>query len=704
MANKLEFIIKLKDEFSGDLSKITSKLPSLGTLAASAAAGVAAAGTAVFMMAKNTAEAYDKVQKFSEAIGVSTTFLSGMQHAAHLSGLTNEQLNVSLKMLGARIGEANAGLGEAKLMWKALGIEVKNADGSVKSTEQMLPEVADALRNVSSASERTTIAMRIFGESGVVMLPMLMKGSEGINAMREEAEKFGLVISAQAGRNAAEFNDSITRMTGSVTGLKNKFSEDLLPVFSGAFNSIANIIADNRETITRWAGVVVDYLGKAAEFTAYAGGVIVDAFRGVHAIWELTKGGLARWVEFFFEAIGKITGKAADFMEALNFKGIFDGAISSARSFGNTMTNVGSSVGSVADQSAKEVAEYWEAGMGRATESVKGFVEKFKSGMAETVPGSGGGGGRENVLGSAAADEKGRAEREAAYKSAYDQLLGLHDQYTLSEEEQLQAWYDKQAEIFAGHSDAMLMLDETFYARQNEMKAAQQEAVNAAWEEAVLSEEEKLNVWYQRQLEMHEGNAIAKAQIDQIYDAKNKALQKKRDDDAAKNRQAFYSNLEVIGRAFGKKALAFAQAVAVPEALINAYKAASNALADVRPYPLNVVAAAAALAAGLVQVANIRSVATGIAHGGMGYVPKEQTYLLDRGERVLSPKQNEDLTAFLEGQAGGGVTIENVTLHILENATDLDVLRGMDKADWQDVVYEKIVPALQELRRMGVKT
>jgi len=243
----------------------------------------------------------------------------------------------------------------------------------------------------------------------------------------------------------------------------------------------------------------------------------------------------------------------------------------------------------------------------------------------------------------------------------------------------------------------------TFYARQNEMRAAQQEAVNAAWEEAVLSDEEKLSLWYERQLEMYEGNAIAKAQIDQIYDKKNKDLQKKRDDDAAKNRQTFYTNMETIGRAFGKKAFALAQAIAVPEAIINAYKAASNAMADVRPYPLNVVAAAAALAQGFVQVANIRSVASGIAHGGMGYVPKEQTYLLDRGERVLSPKQNEDLTAFLEGQAGGGVTIESLSLHILENATNLDALRSMDKADWQDIVYERIIPALKDLKVAGFK-
>jgi hypothetical protein len=38
------------------------------------------------------------------------------------------------------------------------------------------------------------------------------------------------------------------------------------------------------------------------------------------------------------------------------------------------------------------------------------------------------------------------------------------------------------------------------------------------------------------------------------------------------------------------------------------------------------------------------------AHGGLGFVPKESTYLLDKGERVLSPNQNRDLVSFLQSE------------------------------------------------------
>lgn len=52
----------------------------------------------------------------------------------------------------------------------------------------------------------------------------------------------------------------------------------------------------------------------------------------------------------------------------------------------------------------------------------------------------------------------------------------------------------------------------------------------------------------------------------------------------------------------------------------------------------------------------------GIFHGGTDYVPKESSYLLDKGERVLSPRQNQDLTNYLSNQNKGGGASGNVQI------------------------------------------
>ena len=62
------------------------------------------------------------------------------------------------------------------------------------------------------------------------------------------------------------------------------------------------------------------------------------------------------------------------------------------------------------------------------------------------------------------------------------------------------------------------------------------------------------------------------------------------------------------------------------------------------PY-LAPVMAGAAVAVQLAQVAQIKSTnLTGMAHDGIDYVPQEGTWLLNKGERVLSPRQNQDFT------------------------------------------------------------
>ncbi len=94
---------------------------------------------------------------------------------------------------------------------------------------------------------------------------------------------------------------------------------------------------------------------------------------------------------------------------------------------------------------------------------------------------------------------------------------------------------------------------------------------------------------------------------------------------------------------------------ALAQIFMNNKVALSEAWASA-PFPYNVPAVTmAALETGALAAAAqaITPMFSGIAHGGLDYVPKEQTYLLDKGERVLSPNQNKDFTNFMQGNKNG---------------------------------------------------
>ncbi|WP_051531903.1 transglycosylase SLT domain-containing protein [Acinetobacter sp. UNC436CL71CviS28] len=96
-----------------------------------------------------------------------------------------------------------------------------------------------------------------------------------------------------------------------------------------------------------------------------------------------------------------------------------------------------------------------------------------------------------------------------------------------------------------------------------------------------------------------------------------------------------------------QKAFAVAQAMLnIPAAYSKAYDAVVGT-PYVGPYIAPAMGAAAA-ALQVAQAASMKSVnLTGMAHDGIDNIPKEGTWLLDGGERVLNPEQNKDLTRYL---------------------------------------------------------
>ncbi|KPH64163.1 tape measure protein [Pseudoalteromonas porphyrae] len=121
------------------------------------------------------------------------------------------------------------------------------------------------------------------------------------------------------------------------------------------------------------------------------------------------------------------------------------------------------------------------------------------------------------------------------------------------------------------------------------------------------------------------------------------------------------------------------KAFAIAQAIINTYQSATAAFNSLAGIPivgpiLGGVAAAAAVGLGMQQVRQIKNQQpAGIAHGGLDYVPNESTYVLQRGERVLSPKQNTEISQMARRYNAGGAANDTgnsgVNIHITNQIT-----------------------------------
>lgn len=197
-----------------------------------------AVGAATAVMVRNAINAADEMGKAAQKVGVTTQELSKLQYAAKLAGVSSGELQGALSRLTKGMSDASQGTGEAQKGFQALGIQVSNADGSLKSSADIMGEVADRFSTMQDGANKTAIAISIFGRSGASMIPLLNGGKNAIKEAGDELEKMGGVITPEAAKQAEIFNDNLSRMAQAAQGAANVLANALLPTLNKVLTTL----------------------------------------------------------------------------------------------------------------------------------------------------------------------------------------------------------------------------------------------------------------------------------------------------------------------------------------------------------------------------------------------------------------------------------------------------------------------------------
>lgn len=149
---------------------------------------------------------------------------------------------------------------------------------------------------------------------------------------------------------------------------------------------------------------------------------------------------------------------------------------------------------------------------------------------------------------------------------------------------------------------------------------------------------------------------------------------------------------------------AMSKGFAIAQAALNLQVAVSKAFADGQTMPERFANMALVLAQGVKLVAAVQSISmSGQAHAGIDYVPREGTWLLDRGERVVDSRTNADLKHYLKQQgssSGSGSISINIPLSVQGSdnnsgsslAEDANMLAALIKSKVFEVVTNEQRP------------
>ena len=264
--NLFELFVKIgaKDEASGTISKITSGLgkglataAKVGAAAVTAVTAAAGAMSAAFIKGTSEVAQYgDNIDKMSQKMGISAEAYQEWDFIMQHSGTSMETLKAGMKTLANAVESGNDA-------FKRLGISQK--DIAKMSQEELFAKTIEQLQKVENETERTYLAGQLLGKGATELGALLNTSAEDTEAMRKQVHELGGVMSNEAVKAAAAYQDSLQNMQTAFSGIQRGMLSEFLPSMVTVMDGLALIFSGNDSGIAKITEGVNQFADKLME-------------------------------------------------------------------------------------------------------------------------------------------------------------------------------------------------------------------------------------------------------------------------------------------------------------------------------------------------------------------------------------------------------------------------------------------------------
>ena len=273
---------------------------SIAKIGAGIGAGVGALAAPALAAVKHFTDLGDSLDKMSQRTGVSVESLSQMKYMAEQSGSTIETFEGSLKGMTNQIlslGEAGDSGGGIVDLFDSVGASFASLSGL--SPEEQFLQIANGIAKIEDPTKRAGVAMRIFGEQGQQMLPLIMSDME---ALRKQSDALGLTIGGAQAKAAAELSDAWHNLTSIASGLVLQIGSHLAGTLTRILKGFKAVSVQVLEWVKANKGLVV-----AVAKTVAVIGLIGAALTAV-GVGLMTAGAVVGGFSAAFSALAAVVG------------------------------------------------------------------------------------------------------------------------------------------------------------------------------------------------------------------------------------------------------------------------------------------------------------------------------------------------------------------------------------------------------------
>jgi len=205
-----------------------------------AAGGAAIAGiSTAFASASGDVASYgDNIDKMSQKMGLTAEAYQEWDAVMQHSGTSMESMKASMKTLANAAETGN----EA---FKKIGLTEEQVANM--SQQDLFEATIAGLQNVDDTTQRTYLAGKLLGKGATELGALLNTSAEDTQAMRDRVKELGGVMSDDAVKAAAAYQDQLQDMQTAFSGLSRNLMAEFLPGITTVMGGLTEIFSGNSE-------------------------------------------------------------------------------------------------------------------------------------------------------------------------------------------------------------------------------------------------------------------------------------------------------------------------------------------------------------------------------------------------------------------------------------------------------------------------
>ncbi len=191
------------------------------------------------------AEHGDEIDKMSQKLGLSAEAYQQWDYVLGQSGVEINSMSTGMKTLTNKIDDAKNGSQSAQEMFSRLGISLEQLNSM--SREEAFESVIYGFQGMADSTERAALANDLFGKSGQELTPLFNESIENTKELLAASEELGMVMSDDAVKAAAAYQDSLDSLSRAFDGAKNKIGGEFLPSITTMMDGVTMMLTGNVE-------------------------------------------------------------------------------------------------------------------------------------------------------------------------------------------------------------------------------------------------------------------------------------------------------------------------------------------------------------------------------------------------------------------------------------------------------------------------